>query len=90
MMEKILPVRGQRTSTNARTRKGPRKMAIKKKIESGMPAEFIVLSWGDPIRNKTSLDGLPILVYEDKGDKRHELMLKDGRLKQWGREKMRR
>ena len=26
-----LPVRGQRTSTNARTRKGPRKMAVKKK-----------------------------------------------------------
>lgn len=28
---KSLPVRGQRTSTNARTRKGPRKSAIKKK-----------------------------------------------------------
>ena len=26
-----LPVRGQRTSTNARTRKGPRKAAVKKK-----------------------------------------------------------
>lgn len=26
-----LPVRGQRTHTNARTRKGPRRMAIKKK-----------------------------------------------------------
>ncbi len=26
-----LPVRGQRTSTNARTRKGPRRIAIKKK-----------------------------------------------------------
>ncbi|MEZ4650180.1 MAG: 30S ribosomal protein S13 [Candidatus Eisenbacteria bacterium] len=26
-----LPVRGQRTKTNARTRKGPKKMAIKKK-----------------------------------------------------------
>jgi small subunit ribosomal protein S13 len=26
-----LPVRGQRTSTNARTRKGPRRMAVKKK-----------------------------------------------------------
>ena len=26
-----LPVRGQRTSTNARTRKGPRRTAIKKK-----------------------------------------------------------
>lgn len=26
-----LPVRGQRTKTNARTRKGPRKMSIKKK-----------------------------------------------------------
>lgn len=29
--KKGLPVRGQRTSTNARTRKGPRRMAIKKK-----------------------------------------------------------
>lgn len=28
---KSLPVRGQRTSTNARTRKGPKKSAIKKK-----------------------------------------------------------
>lgn len=28
---KSLPVRGQRTKTNARTRKGPRKAAIKKK-----------------------------------------------------------
>jgi small subunit ribosomal protein S13 len=28
---KSLPVRGQRTSTNARTRKGPRRAAIKKK-----------------------------------------------------------
>ena len=28
---KGLPVRGQRTSTNARTRKGPRRAAIKKK-----------------------------------------------------------
>jgi small subunit ribosomal protein S13 len=26
-----LPVRGQRTRTNARTRKGPRRMAVKKK-----------------------------------------------------------
>jgi small subunit ribosomal protein S13 len=26
-----LPVRGQRTSTNARTRKGPRRTAVKKK-----------------------------------------------------------
>jgi small subunit ribosomal protein S13 len=26
-----LPVRGQRTSTNARTRKGPKRMAVKKK-----------------------------------------------------------
>jgi small subunit ribosomal protein S13 len=26
-----LPVRGQRTSTNARTRKGPRRVAVKKK-----------------------------------------------------------
>ena len=26
-----LPVRGQRTSTNARTRKGPRRLAVKKK-----------------------------------------------------------
>ena len=30
-----LPVRGQRTSTNARTRKGPRGMAIKKKSTGG-------------------------------------------------------
>lgn len=29
--KKSLPVRGQRTHTNARTRKGPRKTAIKKK-----------------------------------------------------------
>ncbi len=29
-----LPVRGQRTSTNARTRKGPRRTAIKKKRKS--------------------------------------------------------
>lgn len=28
---KSLPVRGQRTSTNARTRKGPRRTAVKKK-----------------------------------------------------------
>ncbi len=28
---KSLPVRGQRTSTNARTRKGPRRSAVKKK-----------------------------------------------------------
>lgn len=28
---KSLPVRGQRTSTNARTRKGPKRSAIKKK-----------------------------------------------------------
>ncbi len=32
---KSLPVRGQRTSTNARTRKGPRRSAVKKK--SGAP-----------------------------------------------------
>ena len=30
-----LPVRGQRTSTNARTRKGPRRAAIKKKGQPG-------------------------------------------------------
>jgi len=30
-----LPVRGQRTSTNARTRKGPKKAAIKKKAQAG-------------------------------------------------------
>ncbi|MEM9489659.1 MAG: 30S ribosomal protein S13 [Myxococcota bacterium] len=30
-----LPVRGQRTSTNARTRKGPRRMAVKKKNVGG-------------------------------------------------------
>ena len=29
-----LPVRGQRTKTNARTRKGPRKTVANKKIES--------------------------------------------------------
>ena len=29
-----LPVRGQRTRTNARTRKGPRKTVANKKIES--------------------------------------------------------
>jgi small subunit ribosomal protein S13 len=28
---KSLPVRGQRTSTNARTRKGPKRAAVKKK-----------------------------------------------------------
>jgi len=28
---KSLPVRGQRTSTNARTRKGPKRSAVKKK-----------------------------------------------------------
>ena len=32
---KSLPVRGQRTSTNARTRKGPRKAAIAKKKAPG-------------------------------------------------------
>jgi small subunit ribosomal protein S13 len=32
---KGLPVRGQRTSTNARTRKGPRKTAVKKKGAAG-------------------------------------------------------
>ena len=30
-----LPVRGQRTSTNARTRKGPRRTAVKKKGAAG-------------------------------------------------------
>ncbi|MCG8423321.1 MAG: 30S ribosomal protein S13 [Proteobacteria bacterium] len=30
-----LPVRGQRTSTNARTRKGPRRLAVKKKGTPG-------------------------------------------------------
>jgi small subunit ribosomal protein S13 len=30
-----LPVRGQRTSTNARTRKGPRKAAVAKKKAPG-------------------------------------------------------
>jgi len=29
---KSLPVRGQRTRTNARTRKGPRRAAVKKKV----------------------------------------------------------
>ncbi|MEW6077063.1 MAG: 30S ribosomal protein S13 [Thermodesulfobacteriota bacterium] len=32
---KSLPVRGQRTSTNARTRKGPRRAAVKKKGIAG-------------------------------------------------------
>ena len=32
---KSLPVRGQRTSTNARTRKGPRRAAVKKKGQPG-------------------------------------------------------
>ena len=32
---KGLPVRGQRTSTNARTRKGPRKAAVAKKKAPG-------------------------------------------------------
>jgi len=30
-----LPARGQRTSTNARTRKGPRRMAVKGKAKAG-------------------------------------------------------
>ena len=33
-----LPVRGQRTSTNARTRKGPRKAAIKLNVPAGKAA----------------------------------------------------
>jgi len=32
---KSLPVRGQRTNTNARTRKGPRRAAVKKKAIAG-------------------------------------------------------
>jgi len=32
---KSLPVRGQRTSTNARTRKGPKRAAVKKKTKAG-------------------------------------------------------
>jgi len=32
---KSLPVRGQRTSTNARTRKGPKRAAVKKKARVG-------------------------------------------------------
>ena len=36
---KGLPVRGQRTSTNARTRKGPRKtVGVTKKVEAATPA----------------------------------------------------
>ena len=35
---KGLPVRGQRTRTNARTRKGPRKAAIKLNIQAGKVA----------------------------------------------------
>jgi small subunit ribosomal protein S13 len=32
-----LPVRGQRTRTNARTRKGPRKAAVKLNVQAGKP-----------------------------------------------------
>jgi small subunit ribosomal protein S13 len=32
---KGLPARGQRTRTNARTRKGPRRAAIKGKVQAG-------------------------------------------------------
>lgn len=35
---KGLPVRGQRTRTNARTRKGPRKTAIKLNVQAGKAA----------------------------------------------------
>ena len=35
---KGLPVRGQRTRTNARTRKGPRKAAIKLNVPAGKAA----------------------------------------------------
>ncbi len=35
---KGLPVRGQRTRTNARTRKGPRKAAIKLNVQTGKAA----------------------------------------------------
>ena len=35
MHRKGLPVRGQRTKTNARTRKGPAKAAVKKKAKPG-------------------------------------------------------
>lgn len=35
MHRRGLPVRGQRTKTNARTRKGPVKMAVKKKVKAG-------------------------------------------------------
>ena len=35
---KGLPVRGQRTRTNARTRKGPRKAAIKLNVQAGKVA----------------------------------------------------
>jgi small subunit ribosomal protein S13 len=35
MHRRGLPVRGQRTKTNARTRKGPVKMAVKKKAKPG-------------------------------------------------------
>jgi small subunit ribosomal protein S13 len=34
---KGLPVRGQRTRTNARTRKGPRKAAVKLNVQAGKP-----------------------------------------------------
>jgi small subunit ribosomal protein S13 len=35
---KGLPVRGQRTRTNARTRKGPRKAAVKLNVQAGKVA----------------------------------------------------
>jgi hypothetical protein len=35
---KGLPVRGQRTRTNARTRKGPRKAAVKLNVPAGKAA----------------------------------------------------
>ena len=55
---KSLPVRGQRTSTNARTRKGPKRAAVKKKAPYAPDSEFANwVSWAssyadrlDPIK----------------------------------------
>ncbi|MES2466309.1 MAG: hypothetical protein V4675_03315 [Verrucomicrobiota bacterium] len=61
------------------------KMAIKKTIETGMPAEFILLSWGEPAKKETSSDGSAIWFYKGNGAKRHRLILIDGLLDQWTR-----
>ncbi len=61
------------------------KMATKRTIETGMPAEFILLSWGDPAKKETSSDGSAIWFYKGNGDKLHRLILIDGLLDQWTR-----